>query len=299
MTVDGTMYMKVRTAIPSPLPASDQAGFYLKADGIYFVTTGGAETGPLGTGSLPTNDTTSIVRDPGDTTKEMRIDVGNVSTATTRVLTMPDADVTLHKSNLSATAAPTTTDDSGSGYSVGSLWVDTTNDNSYVCVDATTSSAVWNRLNGVYSSLAIIRDEKATTTAGGASSAATYNARDVNTELYDPDAIVTIASNQFTPIAGDYELEAYAPGYKCDRHRLRLYNVTGTASVEEGVGVQADNATQVQNLAHLKCKFTANGTDAYRIDHYTETAQASNGLGRAIGDGSNEVYLVIILRKLT
>lgn len=45
--------------------------------------------------SLPVSDATSLVEDPVDGTKEMRIDVGAVSTATTRTLTMPDADVDL------------------------------------------------------------------------------------------------------------------------------------------------------------------------------------------------------------
>ena len=47
------------------------------------------------------------------------------------------------KAKLDATAAPTATDDSMAGYSVGSLWVDTTADRSYVCLDATAAGAVW------------------------------------------------------------------------------------------------------------------------------------------------------------
>lgn len=45
--------------------------------------------------ALPVLDTTALVRDPSDGTKRMRIDVGAVATATTRVLTMPDQDVDL------------------------------------------------------------------------------------------------------------------------------------------------------------------------------------------------------------
>jgi hypothetical protein len=44
---------------------------------------------------LPTADTTEIVRDPVDSTKRMRIDVGAVATATTRVVTVPNQDVDL------------------------------------------------------------------------------------------------------------------------------------------------------------------------------------------------------------
>lgn len=52
------------------------------------------------------------------------------------------------KTNLSATAAPTTGDDTVDGYVVGSIWIDTTNDDVYICVDNTTSAAVWLQLNG-------------------------------------------------------------------------------------------------------------------------------------------------------
>lgn len=45
--------------------------------------------------ALPVDDTTELVRDPGDNTKTMRIDVGGVATATTRVLEMPNNNVDL------------------------------------------------------------------------------------------------------------------------------------------------------------------------------------------------------------
>jgi len=50
------------------------------------------------------------------------------------------------KINLSASAAPTTGDDTGDGYGVGSLWIDTTNDKAYICLDATLAAAVWTEI---------------------------------------------------------------------------------------------------------------------------------------------------------
>lgn len=47
------------------------------------------------TASFPISDATALVKDPADGTKRVRIDVGTVSTATTRVITVPDADVNL------------------------------------------------------------------------------------------------------------------------------------------------------------------------------------------------------------
>ena len=45
--------------------------------------------------------------------------------------------------NLSASSAPTVNDDSGDGYSPGSVWVDTTNDTAYICLDASSGAAIW------------------------------------------------------------------------------------------------------------------------------------------------------------
>tara|TARA_Y100000034_G_scaffold37602_3_gene46237 strand:+ start:14408 stop:15694 length:1287 start_codon:yes stop_codon:yes gene_type:complete len=52
-------------------------------------------------------------------------------------------EITEPKSNRSASVAPVATDDSGSGYAVGSRWFDTTADKEYVCLDATATAAVW------------------------------------------------------------------------------------------------------------------------------------------------------------
>lgn len=62
--------------------------------------------------------------------------------------TLPGAGGSGLQNNLAATAAPAVTDDSGSGYSVGSRWIDVTNDNTYTCVDSTVGAAVWVQENG-------------------------------------------------------------------------------------------------------------------------------------------------------
>ncbi len=47
------------------------------------------------------------------------------------------------KQNLSATVNPGVTDDSGSNYSPGSRWMNTTTDKAFVCLDASVGAAVW------------------------------------------------------------------------------------------------------------------------------------------------------------
>lgn len=65
-------------------------------------THSGSAAPPSGSAGLPVDDTTSIVRDPVDTSKEARIDVGAVATSTTRVLTVSDQD-----GDIVTTASPT------------------------------------------------------------------------------------------------------------------------------------------------------------------------------------------------
>lgn len=54
---------------------------------------------------------------------------------------------TFIKANLSASAAPGASDDSSAGYSIGSTWIDTSNDDIYMAVDVSVGAAVWLQLN--------------------------------------------------------------------------------------------------------------------------------------------------------
>jgi hypothetical protein len=76
--------------------------------------------------------------EPGFTTDQFRLYVG--SSGGNRLVGL------FH--NNAATAAPTVNDDAGDGYSVGSRWIDTTNDKTYVLVDSTVGAAVWQQTSG-------------------------------------------------------------------------------------------------------------------------------------------------------
>lgn len=69
--------------------------------------------------------------------------------ATAAIINSPlaELDAAIKKNEYAKTAAPTANDDSGDGYSVGSMWVDTTNDKVYICVDATATAAIWYRVD--------------------------------------------------------------------------------------------------------------------------------------------------------
>jgi hypothetical protein len=69
---------------------------------------------------------------------------------------------------LDATVDPTANEDSGDGYSVGSMWINTTDNQLFVCLDATVASAIWAKIPKEIS--AVISPEATNTVDIGSSS---------------------------------------------------------------------------------------------------------------------------------
>lgn len=69
----------------------------------------------------------------------------DVNSGTFALARLPTLAGRLH--NLSATAAPTATDDTTAGYGVGSLWIDTTNGDVWEAVNVAAGAAVWDLLS--------------------------------------------------------------------------------------------------------------------------------------------------------
>ena len=150
---------------------------------------------------------------------------------------------------------------------------------------------------GKFASYAIIVDQKSSGTDAGSSSGGSWNTRDLNTELADPDGIVSISSNQFTLQAGSYFLEAFAPAYQPSRHKLKLYQTSGTAAdIAFGTGTFTSNTNAIQSTAFLSCRLTISTATTYEIRHYVQESKSGNGLGVAISQGV-ELYCIVKIFK--
>ena len=127
---------------------TDQFGGGEKVIGIANASTV-PSSNPTGGGVLYVEDGILKYRNPsGDITSADNINNHLIDTTNPHLVTKAQvglSNVENILNNYSATAAPTANDDSGSGYSVGSRWIDTTNDDDYVCLDASSGAAVWKK----------------------------------------------------------------------------------------------------------------------------------------------------------
>lgn len=148
--------------------------------------------------------------------------------------------------------------------------------------------------SGLFDAYAYLRDEKTSGTQGGTPTAgATYQARTLNTEVYDSSGIVSISSNQFPLAAGTYLLVERAPFYATGRARLRFYNATDAAAVGYGVAsYSTSGGDPTQCHPTVTAVVTITGTKAFELQYSAASASGgTNGLGVAESDaGVNEVY---------
>ena len=143
---------------------------------------------------------------------------------------------------------------------------------------------------------AIICDQKTQNTHGGTATSGAFRTRDLNTEIADPDGIVSIASNQFTLGAGTYLIEAEAPSYRIEYNQLRLYNATTSSSVQVGRSMYSDPTGNVYTVGSVAARVTITGNTAFEIQHRTQQTLASFGFGIAANFGS-EIYAIVKIFK--
>lgn len=67
----------------------------------------------------------------------------NINTVAGNITTMQDAINAVPKNNFSATTNPTNANDVNDGYTIGSEWVNTSSNRSFICIDNSAGASVW------------------------------------------------------------------------------------------------------------------------------------------------------------
>ena len=150
---------------------------------------------------------------------------------------------------------------------------------------------------GLFSSYASICDQKSSGTAGGAASTSTWNVRDLNTEITDPDGIVSISSNKFTLGAGNYLIKWVAPAHRVNKNQSRLYDVTNTAVIGYGQSMRSYQSDVTSTNSNGLARVTPSGSTEYRIEHNAESNEGGEDFGQSGGFGGVEIYTVVEIYK--
>jgi len=146
-------------------------------------------------------------------------------------------------------------------------------------------------------SYAIIVDQKTSGTKGGATTATTTHTRDLNTERYDPDDIVSISSNQFTLGAGTYLIGVSTPTERTNLTRLTVYNVSDSTTDIIGESTFLTYNYEQGGHAFLAGVITIASSKTFEIRQYVEHYY-TYGFGHPVSDGNPEVYTVVKIEKL-
>ena len=136
---------------------------------------------------------------------------------------------------------------------------------------------------GKFSSYAIIEDQKGAGANGGTFTSGAWRTRDLNTEIFDPDNIVSISSNQFTLQAGNYFIEASAPAYHVDRHQAALYDITADNFHTIGTNEYAKGDAGTASRSIVNARVSISSANVYEIRHRCQTTFATYGFGVFIG----------------
>lgn len=148
---------------------------------------------------------------------------------------------------------------------------------------------------------ALIVDSKPGGTNGGSAQADTWTTRIIQTTIHNDNNIVSLVSNQFTLGSGTYLINANAPAYQVNGHKIQLYNVTANQIEITGNSLFTPSGDGVVTYAFLSTKLTLAVSTTFEIRHYTSATKANNGLGINVvdsgGSDSNIFTSVEITKK--
>ncbi|MCJ8346602.1 hypothetical protein MJH12_13750, partial [bacterium] len=151
---------------------------------------------------------------------------------------------------------------------------------------------------GPFDDYAYIADRKTSGLSSGTSPGApAWNQRVLNTIVKNDGSIVTLSANQFTLQAGSYYIKASAPGYSVGQHMIRLINITdANAVVAAGTSEYCYNSDN-QTRSFLTATITIGSAKTYKIEHWLQEINITNGFGQPTNQGQSETYAKVEIWK--
>lgn len=134
-------------------------------------------------------------------------------------------------------------------------------------------------------------------TGGGTATSGGWNNCVLNTKDNDTGSIATLSSNQVALPAGTYLVRAVQVFNTTNGSQMRLYNVTDSSVIINGITLYAYSVGLVQTCSHILGQFTISGTKTIAMQYQVQTTVSTTGLGQGQSFGT-EVYAFLELTKI-
>jgi hypothetical protein len=206
--------------------------------------------------------------------------------------------------NVSATTAPTTSDNSTIGYGNGSTWLNINNGYYYVCTNA--SEGTWFRVSPVENY--VLLDEKAVSSAGGGyGTANSWQKRKLT--VIKPNVVGSSVTLDTSGGAND-SLFTLQPGTYCidvsTPMQLGIFKsrLVTDANVLVEMGSAQRSSNTVPGRSFISTTITVTTATAYQIQVACTTLGAgatsttSTNLGQAVGISSTEIYTIVKIQRI-
>jgi hypothetical protein len=144
-----------------------------------------------------------------------------------------------------------------------------------------------------------IVDQKPNGTSGGTFTSGAWQTRTLNTTI-GTNTITgsSLLSNQFILPSGTYRINASAPAYACDRHKIKLRNITDSSDTLIGTSESLNASTFPSNRSFLIGNFTISSQKTFEIQHRCNTTSNTFGFGVESNFGVPEIYTQVELWKI-
>lgn len=152
--------------------------------------------------------------------------------------------------------------------------------------DATVNAIAW------------LEDQQTQGTDGGTFTSGADQTAAINTTVSDTASLISLSTNQFTPVSGTYRIVAWTSGFSCGVWRAWLYDATDATVILLGSSEDSNTTNGTTTHSLIDGEFTTDGTKAYEIRKRCGTTQAVNGYGVASNFAGVEVYTRIVLQKI-
>ena len=149
---------------------------------------------------------------------------------------------------------------------------------------------------GLFSSYAIITHEKSNNTHGSSLSNSSYATRELNTEVADPDNIVSVSGNQFTLQAGSYLIESMSIIHRGNQSQSMLYNVSDSSVVQYGLSVHSSDGNSGNVISPVVARVTIGSAKAFSIKSRVSNSDGENS-GLANNFGNTQIYSIVKIFK--